>query len=136
MVSRASDNAPCQSAASKLLRPDLKVHGWLRLRITISACRYDQEEGGGVDETHDHFVGDNTLFEKRAAEMQKKMTRRDGSMMTLAQSKRASELQRDITAWEDNLLLRSGVASLREVTLRNTCHRLPVSIAVCHACKR
>jgi pre-mRNA-splicing factor ATP-dependent RNA helicase DHX38/PRP16 len=68
-----------------------------------------------VDETHGQFLGDEALFEKRATEMQKKMTRRDGSMMTLAQSKRASELQRDITAWEDNLLLRSGVASLREV---------------------
>lgn len=80
-------------------------------------CRYDQEEGGGVDETHEPFVGDDALFEKRAAEMQKKLTRRDGSMMTLAQSKRASELQRDITAWEENRLFRSGVVSLREVRL-------------------
>ena len=78
-------------------------------------CRYDQEEGGGIDETHDAFVGDDALFEKRAAEMQKKMTRRDGTTMTLAQSKRASELQRDITAWEENRLFRSGVVSLREV---------------------
>ncbi|CAL5219753.1 g1653 [Coccomyxa viridis] len=76
---------------------------------------YDQEEGGGIDETHDAFVGDDALFEKRAAEMQKKMTRRDGTTMTLAQSKRASELQRDITAWEENRLFRSGVVSLREV---------------------
>ena len=79
-------------------------------------CRYDQEEGGGVDESHEVFVGDDALFDKRAAEMQKKMTRRDGSTMTLAQSKRASELQRDITAWEENRLFRSGVVSLREVT--------------------
>ena len=33
-------------------------------------------------------------------------TRKDGSTMTLAQSKRASELQRDITAWEENRLFR------------------------------
>ena len=70
-----------------------------------------------MDETHDAFVGDDALFEKRAAEMQKKMTRRDGSTMTLAQSKRASELQRDITAWEENRLFRSGVVSLREVRI-------------------
>lgn len=82
-------------------------------------CRYDQEEGGGVDETHEAFVGDDALFEKRAAEMQKKMTRRDGSTMTLAQSKRASELQRDITAWEENRLFRSGVVSLREARPRS-----------------
>ena len=71
-----------------------------------------------MDETHEAFVGDDALFEKRAAEMQKKMTRRDGSTMTLAQSKRASELQRDITAWEENRLFRSGVVSLREARPR------------------
>lgn len=81
-------------------------------------CRYDQEEGGGVDETHDPFVGDDALFEKRAAEMQKKLTRRDGSTMSLAQSKRASELQRDINAWEENRLFRSGVVALREARAR------------------
>jgi len=67
--------------------------------------RYDQEEGGGVDESHDPFVGDDKLFDKRAAEMQKK----------LAQSKRASELQKDIHAWEENRLFRSGVVRAREV---------------------
>ena len=39
-------------------------------------------------------------------------------MMTLAQSKRASELQRDITAWEENRLFRSGVVRPREVSSR------------------
>ena len=34
---------------------------------------YESEEGGTVDETHDPFVGDDKLFDKRAAEMQKKM---------------------------------------------------------------
>lgn len=75
---------------------------------------YEQEEGGTVDETHDPFVGDDKLFDKRAAEMQKKMTRKDGSTMTLAQSKRASELQRDINIWEENRLFRSGVVRARE----------------------
>jgi hypothetical protein len=93
-------------------------------------CRYDQEEGGGVDETHEPFVGDDALFEKRAAEMQKKLTRRDGSMMTLAQSKRASELQRDITAWEENRLFRSGVVSLREVR-HPPQHRLIHDVLIC-----
>jgi hypothetical protein len=46
-------------------------------------CR--EEEGGGVDETHNPFVGDEKLFDKRAGEMQKRLTRRDGSTMTLAQ---------------------------------------------------
>ena len=98
---------------------DSKVHHEPRKRRDdkiVYLHRYDrEEEGGGVDETHDPFVGDDALFEKRAAEMQKKLTRRDGSMMTLAQSKRASELQRDINAWEENRLFRSGVVRLREV---------------------
>ncbi len=35
---------------------------------------YDQEEGGGgVDESHNPFVGDDALFEKRSTEMAKKM---------------------------------------------------------------
>ena len=44
-----------------------------------------EEEGGGVDETHNPFVGDEKLFDKRAGEMQKRLTRRDGSTMSLAQ---------------------------------------------------
>ncbi len=54
--------------------------------------------------------------------MQKKLTRRDGSLMTLAQSKRASELQKDMNAWEENRMMTSGVARLREVgCLMNCC---------------
>lgn len=54
--------------------------------------------------------------------MQEKLKRRDGSTMTLAQSKRASELQRDINAWEENRLVTSGVARYKEV--RYYCIRL------------
>ena len=43
-------------------------------------------------------------------------TRRDGSTMTLAQSKRASDLQTDINAWEENRLFRSGVVRLKEAS--------------------
>lgn len=61
------------------------------------------------------YVGDDALFKKRESEMQEKYKRRDGSTMTLAQSKRASELQRDINAWEENRLVTSGVARYKEV---------------------
>ena len=40
--------------------------------------------------------------------LQKRLQRRDGTMMTLAQSKRASELQMDMHAWEEKRLLTSG----------------------------
>ena len=77
---------------------------------------YDQEEGGAqVDETHNPFLGDEAVFAKKEAEMQQKMKRRDGSNMTLAQSKRANELQKDMNAWEENRMLTSGVVRMREV---------------------
>jgi pre-mRNA-splicing factor ATP-dependent RNA helicase DHX38/PRP16 len=78
-------------------------------------CVLREEGGGGVDETHDPFVGDESLFKKREVELQKRMTRRDGSTMSLAQSKRASEVQKDINAWEENRLFTSGVVRAREV---------------------
>lgn len=79
---------------------------------------YGQEEGGALDETHDPFLGDaasDPALQKRQELAQKRLTRRDGSMMTLAQSKRASELQRDMNAWEENRLMTSGVVRAREV---------------------
>ena len=69
-----------------------------------------------MDETHNPFLGDEALFAKKEAEMQQKMKRRDGSNMTLAQSKRANELQKDMNAWEENRMLTSGVVRMREVS--------------------
>eukprot|EP00890_Picochlorum_soloecismus_P002226 jgi/Picsp_1/3003/NSC_01225-R1_pre-mrna-splicing factor atp-dependent rna helicase prp16-like len=81
---------------------------------------YGQEEGGALDDTHDPFLGDAEKDEsliRRKEIAQKKLTRRDGSIMTLAQSKRASELQKDMNAWEENRLLTSGVVNPLEVDL-------------------
>lgn len=43
------------------------------------------------------------------------MTRKDGSKMSLAASKKASELDRNQEAWEEAQLLRSGVAVRKQV---------------------
>lgn len=87
------------------------------LQVQLDREWYDQEEGGAqVDETHNPFLGDEALFAKKEAEMQQKMKRRDGSNMTLAQSKRADELQKDMNAWEENRMLTSGVVRMREVS--------------------
>ncbi|GMH38447.1 hypothetical protein BSKO_06331 [Bryopsis sp. KO-2023] len=87
-------------------------------QIQLDRDWYDQEEfGRGVDENRNPFLGDDALMEKRKTELQEKFKRRDGSTMTLAQSKRASELQRDINAWEENRLVTSGVARYKEVNL-------------------
>ena len=81
---------------------------------------YGQEETGAVDQSHDPFLGDAEHDEsliRRKEIAQKRLTRRDGSLMTLAQSKRASEMQRDMNAWEENRLLTSGVVNPLEVDL-------------------
>ena len=81
---------------------------------------YGQEETGAVDESHNPFLGDaerDSSLIRRKEIAQKRLTRRDGSLMTLAQSKRASEMQRDMNAWEENRLLTSGVVNPLEVDL-------------------
>ena len=81
---------------------------------------YGQEEGGALDETHDPFLADaatDVHLQRRQEIAQKRLTRRDGTMMTLAQSKRASEIQRDMRAWEENRLMTSGVVQAREADL-------------------
>ena len=52
--------------------------------------------------------------QKRAADLQRR-TRKDGKTMSLAQTKRTNELEKDMNAWEENRLLTSGVARLKEV---------------------
>ena len=104
---------------------------------------YDQEEfGTGLDENKDPFIGsfthgssgigvvidngcclgDSAFFEKRESEMQQRFFRRDGTQMTLAQSKRQTEIQRDLNAWEENRLLTSGIVCYKEVLLFNSLH--------------
>jgi hypothetical protein len=91
---------------------------------------YDDDEGGGHGEAFNPFAGDDSSYVKREVEMQKRLTRRDGSMMTLAQSKRHNQMHMDHTAWEENRLMTSGVARLREADMvRAGCSS--VSVANC-----
>lgn len=86
-------------------------------RCPSTVCRYDDEEGGGHGEAFNPFAGDDASYRKKEVELQKRLTRRDGSLMTLAQSKKASQLQADNNAWEENRILTSGAGRLREVNL-------------------
>eukprot|EP00897_Mesotaenium_endlicherianum_P006766 jgi/Mesen1/6117/ME000311S05210 len=72
---------------------------------------YDAEEGGAVFDADGPapFLGDEAMFKKREAELQKHMVRRDGKLMSLAQSKKLSQLSSDNAQWEDRQLMRSGV---------------------------
>jgi len=71
---------------------------------------YDREEGGATLDldTAQPFLGDDATFKKRETEMTKRLTRRDGTQMSLAQSKKLSQLSADNAEWEDRQLLRSG----------------------------
>ncbi|KAG6550822.1 hypothetical protein Mapa_007618 [Marchantia paleacea] len=71
---------------------------------------YDREEGTSTFDADNAapFLGDDATFKKREAELAKRLTRRDGSSMSLAQSKKLSQLSADNAQWEDRQLLRSG----------------------------
>jgi len=71
---------------------------------------YGREEGGATFDADiaEPFLGDETTFKKRETAMTKRLTRRDGTQMSLAQSKMMSQLSADNAQWEDRQLLRSG----------------------------
>ena len=81
---------------------------------------YDDDEGGGArGDAFDAFGvgGDDERMRKREVEYQKRLTRRDGRPMTLAQSKRMAGVHADHNTWEENRLVTSGVVRVREVDL-------------------
>ena len=53
------------------------------------------------DETHDPFLGDEKLFEKREEQMRKRVNHR------------AMARKRDADRWEETLLKQSGVVSMQ-----------------------
>ncbi|KAI3961792.1 hypothetical protein MKW92_052406 [Papaver armeniacum] len=85
----------------------------LRLQMEYEADRawYDRDDEGNAafdGDTSLAFLGDEASFTKKKAEVAKKLVRRDGSLMSLAQSKKLSQRTTDNAQWEDRQLLRSG----------------------------
>ncbi|KAG2645583.1 hypothetical protein PVAP13_2KG431815 [Panicum virgatum] len=77
---------------------------------------YDCEEHTTMfDGDNAMYLGDDSSYKKKEAPMPKKLTRRDGSLMTLAQSKKLSQMTADNAQWEDRQLLRSGAVKGTEV---------------------
>ena len=79
----------------------------------------DDEGGGGHGDAHNPFAGSETedRMKKKEQEYAKRLTRRDGRPMTLAQSKKMAGIHADHNTWEENRLVTSGVVRLREVDL-------------------
>ncbi|XP_027339905.1 pre-mRNA-splicing factor ATP-dependent RNA helicase DEAH7 [Abrus precatorius] len=91
----------------------------MRLEMEYDADRawYDREEGSTMfdGDNSSVFLGDEASFQKKEAELAKRLVRRDGTKMSLAQSKRLSQLTADNAQWEDRQLLRSGAVRGTEV---------------------
>ncbi|RWR73931.1 pre-mRNA-splicing factor ATP-dependent RNA helicase DEAH7 [Cinnamomum micranthum f. kanehirae] len=90
----------------------------MRLEMEYNADRawYDREEGSTMldADSSSLFLGGDTSFPKEA-ELAKRLTRKDGTPMTLSQSKKLSQLTADNAQWEDRQLLRSGAVRGTEV---------------------
>lgn len=78
---------------------------------------YDREEVGTMLEgdSSSLFIGDEATFQKRESEMGKRLIRKDGTKMSLAQSKKMSQMSADNAEWEDRQLMRSGAVRGTEV---------------------
>ncbi|XP_015894382.1 pre-mRNA-splicing factor ATP-dependent RNA helicase DEAH7 [Ziziphus jujuba] len=91
----------------------------MRLEMEYNSDRawYDREEGNTMfdADTSSFFLGDEASFQKKEAELAKRLVRKDGTKMTLAQSKKLSQLTADNAQWEDRQLLRSGAVRSTEV---------------------
>ncbi|GMJ11646.1 FOREVER YOUNG, homolog in yeast PRP16, CLUMSY VEIN, embryo defective 3011 [Hibiscus trionum] len=84
----------------------------MRLEMEYNSDRawYDREEGNDMfdADSSSFFLGYEASFQKKEAELAKRLVRRDGTKMSLAQSKKMSQLTADNAQWEDRQLLRSG----------------------------
>nr|CAD1819131.1 unnamed protein product [Ananas comosus var. bracteatus] len=79
---------------------------------------YDSEEHSTMrDGDNSLYLADDASYQRKEAELAKKLTRRDGTLMTLAQSKKLSQLTADNAQWEDRQLLRSGAVRGTEVQM-------------------
>ncbi|KAJ8758553.1 hypothetical protein K2173_000274 [Erythroxylum novogranatense] len=91
----------------------------MRIQMEYDCDRawYDREEGNTLfdADSSSFFLGDEASFQKKEAELAKRLVRRDGSRMSLAQSKKLSQLTADNAQWEDRQLLRSGAVRGTEV---------------------
>jgi len=98
-----------------------------KYEITESMCQemeydadrawYDREEGSTLFDFDNSslFLGDEASFQRKEAKLSKRLVRKDGTKMSLSQSKKLSRLTDDNAQWEDRQLLRSGVVRGTEV---------------------
>eukprot|EP01025_Chloroclados_australasicus_P048553 TRINITY_DN5503_c0_g1_i2.p1 TRINITY_DN5503_c0_g1~~TRINITY_DN5503_c0_g1_i2.p1 ORF type:complete len:706 (-),score=119.36 TRINITY_DN5503_c0_g1_i2:28-2145(-) len=83
--------------------------------LELDRAWYNADEGGMVEEEMEGggFIGDEQLFSKKEQQYQQRMVTGQGKLLGLAASKRYSEVQKDINAWEENRLMVSGITKRR-----------------------
>ncbi|KAH9621043.1 hypothetical protein KSS87_010728 [Heliosperma pusillum] len=91
----------------------------MRMEMEYNSDRawYDREEGSTIydADSSSFYLGDDTTNQKKEVELAKRLVRRDGSLMSRAQSKKVSQMSADKQQWEDRQLLRSGAVRGTEV---------------------
>ncbi|XP_074378490.1 pre-mRNA-splicing factor ATP-dependent RNA helicase DEAH7-like [Apium graveolens] len=86
----------------------------LEMEYNADRAWYDREEGNTMFDEDGSSIWDEATFKKKETKLAKKLVRRDGKKMSLAQSKKLSQLTADNIVftdnaqWEDRQLLRSG----------------------------
>ncbi|XP_077216687.1 RNA helicase family protein isoform X2 [Tasmannia lanceolata] len=115
--SLSEDNEVDASSLTKENNHEISEKMRLEMEYNADRAWYDREEDNTLfdADTSSFFLGDDTTFQKKEAELAKRLTRKDGTPMTLAQSKKLSQLTADNAQWEDRQLLRSGAVRGTEV---------------------
>ncbi|KAE9454731.1 hypothetical protein C3L33_13370, partial [Rhododendron williamsianum] len=114
---QSEDGEAVKSSFPKDNNTEITESMHLEMEYNSDRAWYDREEGNTVfdADSSSFFLGDDASFKKKEAELAKKLVRKDGTKMTLAQSKKLSQLTADNAQWEDRQLLRSGAVRGTEV---------------------
>ncbi|KAG8365918.1 hypothetical protein BUALT_Bualt17G0021900 [Buddleja alternifolia] len=93
----------------------------LEMEYNLDRSWYDREERSTMydADSSSFFPADEATLQKKEAQLAKRLVRRNGSKMTLAQSKKLSELAANNAQWEDRQLLRSGAVRGTEVQTKS-----------------
>ncbi|GKF43594.1 hypothetical protein Tco_0130146, partial [Tanacetum coccineum] len=92
----------------KFINPEITESMRLEMEYDADRAWYDAEEGNTAFDGDTFYLADEASVKKKEAEVAKRLVRKDGTPMTLAQSKKLSQLTADNAQWEDRQLMRSG----------------------------
>ncbi|KAL8239714.1 hypothetical protein R6Q59_016281 [Mikania micrantha] len=106
-----------ETEKDKFINPEISESMRIEMEYNSDRAWYDREEGNTMfdADSSSFYLGDDASVQKKEAELAKRLVRRDGTQMTLAQSKKLSQLTADNAQWEDRQLMRSGAVRGTEV---------------------